>query len=217
MGVEDQQGSYGHNTTNTGAANRAKLKQAGYGGVRFRDTKGEKSERGPNWEDAGLGDGVDTKGEAAVIRPQTAAETTEYRNKSGIAPTAKNMGALAVKFRANEQAKTDAGEQTDTAKRAQKIFDTRLADGRATRGQPSNNALEAFKKRYWSAREVWAGDKGAYSGVTPAGSEASHGGGQRRNSPGSSGHTQSTKKPGSRQSARGLGSAQAPRSGYGLF
>ena len=148
-----------------------------------------------------------------MVRPQTVAEVAKSRG--GIAPTAQNMGSLAIKFRANAAATKEAGGVTASQKRDKAIMADRVGTFGGRGG--GNTALKAFQEKYWDAREVWAGDKGAYSGITPSGSEASHGGGQRRNSPGSSGHTQSTKKPGSRQSARGLGSAQAPRSGYGLF
>ena len=59
---------------------------------------------------------------------KTAAETEKLTESRGVADTHENLGSLAVDFRADEQAKTDAGEQTTTQQRATKILDTRAAD-----------------------------------------------------------------------------------------
>ncbi len=134
------------------------------------------------------------KGGAGYGGPKTAAEMTAYRNKSGIAPTAQNMGSLAVQYRADAAAKTEAGEQTDAGMRAQKVIDTRKAD-KTKRDQNKIRAEQAFKKR---AKPEWTGNPGR--GLDPTGGAS----------------TVSNNRPGNRTSARGLGSAQAPKP-YGLF
>ncbi len=61
-------------------------------------------------------------------RPMTDKERTALKLKQGIAPTAKNMGSLGVKYRADEDAAHAAGKQSVGDKRAQKVIDTRAAD-----------------------------------------------------------------------------------------
>lgn len=128
--------------------------------------------------------------------PKTAAEVTAYRNESGIAPTAQNMGSLAVQYRADETTAHEAGQQSVGDKRAQKVIDTRALD-KNKRNQDRIRAEQAFKKR----QAMESQQAQAARGLTPTGGAS----------------VQSTNRPGVRQSAKGLGSAQAPKSPYGLF
>jgi hypothetical protein len=61
-------------------------------------------------------------------QPKTAAEIKELTESRGVATTQQNMGSLAVDFRASEKAKSDAGEQTTTERRAAKVLDARSAE-----------------------------------------------------------------------------------------
>ncbi len=121
MGIESQQGSYQHSSTATGAANRGAMKNAGYGGVKFRGTKPQQ------------------------YGPQTVAEVAASR--SGIAPTAKNMGSLAVQYRADEATALKAGELTDRNKRDQKIIDARGVGGGTSSGIVPTDSKASHSQR----------------------------------------------------------------------
>ena len=136
-----------------------------------------------------------------LYQKKTAAEVMAYRNQSGIAPTAQNMGSLAVQYRADAATAREGGGQSVGDKRAQKVIDKRRID--ETKRLKDRSAAElAFKKRSKESKEKWGAS-------TP--------------SPDRGIHTNSTKLPGPRQSDRGLGSAKAPKadvrsnSPYGLF
>ena len=93
--------------------------------------------------------GVKTKpNKGPVEDPRYASKTASEVQalRTGIAPTANNMGSLAVQFRADEATAREGGGQSIGDKRDQKIIDTRAAD-RSKRLQNTQRATQAFKDR----------------------------------------------------------------------
>lgn len=167
----------------------------GYGGVLFAKTKGD-----TDWE--GMPSMRGGPQEKEYYRPKTDAERTALKLKQGIAPTAQNMGSLAVQSRADEETAREGGGQSIGDVRAQKVIDTRR-DDRIKRRSDRWRAIDAFRARYRDARKEWAATKGRNPG---GGASRSHG--QRSNSIGSV-----SRGP----SVGGLSGASASYKNYGLF
>ncbi len=86
---------------------------------------------------------------------KTSAEIEELTEGRGVANTQANTGSLAVDFRASEQAKTDAGEQTTTQERATKVIDARGAEEyKRTISEPFQAEQAKFRSQALSAKNL---------------------------------------------------------------
>lgn len=157
MGIEDTMGLLGsHRTPAQGPAGTGAYKKtikkgyAGYGDIITPKTT--------------TPDFFGGKPADPYYQPKTEAETQSFRNKSGIAPTANNMGSLAVKFREEEEATRQAGGITETGKREAKINTIRMED-RTKLWTDAARAKTLFNKRSRQSRKDWTG--GNRSGFDP--------------------------------------------------
>ena len=104
------------------------------------------------------------------LRPKTEKETLEIRSNNGIAPTAKNMGDLAVQFRADADAAHAKGEKSVTDKRDEKIITAReQADYTYNVTRPAQ-AIEARNKAVEASSRAFL-NKGKYKTSTYSPSE----------------------------------------------
>ena len=91
---------------------------------------------------------------------KTSAEIEALTESRGVADTHANMGSLAVDYRASEQAKTDAGEQTTSGERATKILDTRAAEEyKRTISEPFQAEQAKFRAEAAAAKNMFTINK----------------------------------------------------------
>jgi hypothetical protein len=148
----------------------------------------------------------------ATQGPMTESEITAKREAGGVASSHQNMGSLAVDLRADEKARSDAGQQTIGGAREAKVLKQR-ADSEYQRTVLEPAAAEQRKFRNQAAgAQKFMGQfmAGAKSDLATAKSSASP-----RSNSGSSGVLIGSKRPAKSSKGLGLDSKQSgKRSGF---
>ncbi len=97
---------------------------------------------------------------------ETAGETEARTEAGGVADTHDNMGSLSVDYRASEQAKTDAGEETTSGARATKILDLRTADEHKRNVlEPAMWEQQKFRAQAAAAKDMFTINKSMATGT----------------------------------------------------